>query len=59
MIKFRQFEWILAYLGLKLVSRIGFLFKNNRSRYNFLSKITRTDILVCLKNQNAQRVILN
>ncbi|VAW25993.1 hypothetical protein MNBD_BACTEROID04-469 [hydrothermal vent metagenome] len=32
-----------SLLGLKLVSRIGFLFKNSRSRYNFLSKITRTD----------------
>jgi hypothetical protein len=31
-------------------------FKNTRSRYNFLSKITRINVTVCLKSQNAQPV---
>jgi hypothetical protein len=32
------------------------LLKNNSSRYNFLSKITRTDVALSLNSQNAQRV---
>jgi len=56
LIKFRQFELILGFLDLKLVSRIEILLKNNSSRYNFLSKITRTDVALSLNSQNAQRV---
>jgi len=56
LIKFRQFELILSFLCLKLVSRIEILLKNNSSRYNFLSKITRTDVALGLNSQNAQRV---